>query len=161
MAAPSRRAALFSRHLLPVRSVATSAHASAAAMASPKTPFDPLHPPPEVFETRYFAASTVWPRSREASPFVIQTRWLDNDIYGHVNNVQYYSFFDTVVNNMYKKNGGVDTAVGPIGKDNPCVPWACYRSSLSASPFPITEKQALSNRLRAFSASRSPTPRRW
>lgn len=28
----------------------------------------------------------------------IQTRWMDNDIYGHVNNVQYYSFFDTVIN---------------------------------------------------------------
>lgn len=28
----------------------------------------------------------------------INTRWIDNDVYGHVNNVQYYSFFDTVVN---------------------------------------------------------------
>jgi acyl-CoA thioester hydrolase len=28
----------------------------------------------------------------------ILTRWMDNDVYGHVNNVQYYSFFDTVVN---------------------------------------------------------------
>jgi len=28
----------------------------------------------------------------------IQTRWMDNDIYGHVNNVVYYSFFDTVIN---------------------------------------------------------------
>jgi acyl-CoA thioester hydrolase len=28
----------------------------------------------------------------------IPTRWMDNDVYGHVNNVQYYSFFDTVVN---------------------------------------------------------------
>tara|TARA_B100001142_G_scaffold305365_1_gene334270 strand:- start:490 stop:930 length:441 start_codon:yes stop_codon:yes gene_type:complete len=30
----------------------------------------------------------------------IQTRWMDNDIYGHVNNVTYYSYFDTVVNNF-------------------------------------------------------------
>jgi acyl-CoA thioester hydrolase len=29
---------------------------------------------------------------------VIATRWADNDIYGHVNNVVYYSYFDTVVN---------------------------------------------------------------
>jgi acyl-CoA thioester hydrolase len=29
---------------------------------------------------------------------VIPTRWADNDVYGHVNNVVYYSFFDTVVN---------------------------------------------------------------
>ena len=28
----------------------------------------------------------------------IQTRWSDNDIYGHVNNVTYYSYFDTVLN---------------------------------------------------------------
>ena len=30
----------------------------------------------------------------------IQTRWMDNDIYGHVNNVTYYPYFDTVVNNF-------------------------------------------------------------
>jgi acyl-CoA thioester hydrolase len=29
---------------------------------------------------------------------VIATRWADNDIYGHVNNVVYYSYFDTIVN---------------------------------------------------------------
>lgn len=29
---------------------------------------------------------------------VLPTRWMDNDIYGHINNVQYYSYFDTVVN---------------------------------------------------------------
>ena len=28
----------------------------------------------------------------------ITTRWMDNDVYGHVNNVTYYSFFDTAVN---------------------------------------------------------------
>ena len=28
----------------------------------------------------------------------ISTRWLDNDIYGHVNNVVYYSYFDSIVN---------------------------------------------------------------
>ena len=28
----------------------------------------------------------------------IPTRWMDNDVYGHVNNVVYYSYFDTVVN---------------------------------------------------------------
>ena len=29
---------------------------------------------------------------------VIPTRWMDNDVYGHVNNVTYYSYFDTAVN---------------------------------------------------------------
>jgi acyl-CoA thioester hydrolase len=30
--------------------------------------------------------------------FEIDTRWMDNDIYGHVNNVVYYSYFDSIVN---------------------------------------------------------------
>ncbi|KXU82950.1 thioesterase [Paraburkholderia monticola] len=39
-------------------------------------------------------------RGRDAYPYLlpIQTRWMDNDVYGHVNNVVYYSYFDTVVN---------------------------------------------------------------
>jgi acyl-CoA thioester hydrolase len=36
----------------------------------------------------------------------IETRWSDNDMYGHVNNVVYYSYFDTVVN-AYLINSGV------------------------------------------------------
>ena len=38
----------------------------------------------------------------------IQTRWSDNDIYGHVNNVTYYSYFDTVVNCYLIDQGGLD-----------------------------------------------------
>jgi len=37
---------------------------------------------------------------------IIQTRWMDNDVYGHVNNVVYYSYFDTLVNE-YLINAGV------------------------------------------------------
>lgn len=39
------------------------------------------------------------PFTLEKYPFVhsIQTRWMDNDVYGHVNNVIYYSFFDAAV----------------------------------------------------------------
>ena len=36
------------------------------------------------------------------------TRWLDNDIYGHVNNVNYYSFFDTAIANYLIEQGGLD-----------------------------------------------------
>jgi acyl-CoA thioester hydrolase len=36
------------------------------------------------------------------------TRWLDNDIYGHVNNVNYYSFFDTAIANYLMAEGGLD-----------------------------------------------------
>jgi acyl-CoA thioester hydrolase len=38
----------------------------------------------------------------------IQTRWKDNDVYGHVNNVEYYSFFDTAINAWLIEQGGLD-----------------------------------------------------
>lgn len=43
----------------------------------------------------------------------IQTRWMDNDAYGHVNNVVYYSFFDTVVNKWLIDQGLLDVASSP------------------------------------------------
>ena len=47
---------------------------------------------------------------------LITTRWKDNDVYGHVNNVEYYSFFDTVINQYLVAEGGLDiTAGGVIG----------------------------------------------
>ena len=38
----------------------------------------------------------------------IPTRWADNDVYGHVNNVEYYAFFDTVINKWLIAEGGLD-----------------------------------------------------
>lgn len=38
----------------------------------------------------------------------IATRWMDNDVYGHVNNVVYYSFFDTAVNGYLIDAGALD-----------------------------------------------------
>ena len=38
----------------------------------------------------------------------IPTRWMDNDVYGHVNNVIYYSYFDTVVNQYLIEQGVLD-----------------------------------------------------
>ena len=48
--------------------------------------------------------------TRDAYPHVlaIPTRWKDNDIYGHVNNVVYYSYFDTVINEYLIREGGLD-----------------------------------------------------
>jgi acyl-CoA thioester hydrolase len=43
----------------------------------------------------------------------IPTRWMDNDTYGHVNNVAYYSYFDTVVNEHLIREGGLDIRTGP------------------------------------------------
>lgn len=40
----------------------------------------------------------------------IPTRWMDVDIYGHVNNVQYLSFFDTAVNGWYVEQGLLNPA---------------------------------------------------
>ena len=44
----------------------------------------------------------------------ITTRWKDNDVYGHVNNVEYYSFFDTVINEYLITEGGLDIAAGEV-----------------------------------------------
>jgi acyl-CoA thioester hydrolase len=43
----------------------------------------------------------------------IPTRWMDNDVYGHVNNVVYYSYFDTVVNRMLIAEGLLDIERSP------------------------------------------------
>lgn len=44
----------------------------------------------------------------------ISTRWMDNDVYGHVNNVVYYSWFDTAVNRLLVVNGLIDIHEGQI-----------------------------------------------
>src|SRR2546425_4893328 len=44
----------------------------------------------------------------------IQTRWMDNDVYGHVNNVVYYSYFDTVVNQYLIEAGALDIQNSPV-----------------------------------------------
>ena len=44
----------------------------------------------------------------------ITTRWKDNDVYGHVNNVDYYSFFDTVINEYLIRAGGLDIHRGGV-----------------------------------------------
>lgn len=60
------------------------------------------------------------PASRDvfAQFYRLDTRWADNDIYGHVNNVAYYSYFDTVVNRYLIEEGGLspleDSVVGYV-----------------------------------------------
>jgi acyl-CoA thioester hydrolase len=44
--------------------------------------------------------------------YPISTRWSDNDIYGHVNNVTYYSYFDTAANRYLIEEGGLDISDG-------------------------------------------------
>jgi acyl-CoA thioester hydrolase len=43
---------------------------------------------------------------------LIDTRWADNDVYGHVNNVEYYAFFDTAINRFLIEAGGLDIHQG-------------------------------------------------
>ena len=44
----------------------------------------------------------------------ITTRWMDNDVYGHVNNVTYYSYFDTAANAYLIERGGLDIHGGDV-----------------------------------------------
>ena len=44
----------------------------------------------------------------------IGTRWSDNDVYGHVNNVIYYSWFDTAVNGLLIERGALDIYGGDV-----------------------------------------------
>jgi acyl-CoA thioester hydrolase len=52
------------------------------------------------------------PRSSFPHFLAIPTRWMDNDVYGHVNNVVYYSWFDTAVNGYLIERGVLDIHAG-------------------------------------------------
>lgn len=54
------------------------------------------------------AETTNETRDRYPHFLAIPTRWIDNDVYGHVNNVRYYEFFDTVINRYLIDAGGLD-----------------------------------------------------
>jgi len=56
------------------------------------------------------------PEPRSAYPFFtrITTRWMDNDVYGHINNVVYYSFFDSAVNGYLIDRGALDIHHGEV-----------------------------------------------
>ena len=47
-------------------------------------------------------------RDEFLSFYPITTRWMDNDVFGHVNNVVYYSYFDTVINRFIAEQSGFD-----------------------------------------------------
>lgn len=53
-------------------------------------------------------------RSHYPQLLEIPTRWNDNDVYGHVNNVEYYAFFDTVINHWLITEGGLDIHAGEV-----------------------------------------------
>ncbi len=57
-------------------------------------------PRPQASDYRYFIPVT--------------TRWMDNDVYGHVNNAVYYSYFDSVANHYLIHEGGLDIERGEV-----------------------------------------------
>lgn len=54
------------------------------------------------------------PRSAYRAFRTITTRWMDNDAYGHVNNVVFYSWFDTAVNAHLVEQGALDIQHGDV-----------------------------------------------
>lgn len=65
----------------------------------------------------------------------IETRWADNDAYGHVNNIIYYAWFDTAVNAWLIGEGLLDPAAGdPIGL---VVETGCRYAAPLAFPQPV------------------------
>jgi acyl-CoA thioester hydrolase len=55
------------------------------------------------------------PRRADYRHFVpLTTRWADNDVYGHVNNVTYYAYFDTAANRYLIDAGGLDIHRDPV-----------------------------------------------
>ncbi len=54
-------------------------------------------------------ARADYPHARD-----ITTRWMDNDAYGHVNNVVHYAYFDTVVNDWLIRQGLLDVDKGAV-----------------------------------------------
>lgn len=81
------------------------------------------------------------PEARAAYRFYlpIPTRWMDNDVYGHVNNVVYYAYFDTAINRYLIDEGGLDITGGDV--IGLCVESHC--EYLAAVAFPQTLEAGL------------------
>ncbi len=74
-------------------------------------------------------------RARYPHFLTIPTRWMDNDIYGHVNNVVYYAYFDTVINAYLIDPGGLDIHGGTVV--GVCAESACRYRAAFAFPEPV------------------------
>ncbi len=74
-------------------------------------------------------------RARYTHFLVIPTRWMDNDDYGHVNNVVYYSYFDTVINEYLIRAGGLDIQGSPVV--GVCAESTCRYRAPIAFPEPV------------------------
>jgi acyl-CoA thioester hydrolase len=66
----------------------------------------------------------------------VTTRWNDNDVYGHVNNVEYYALFDTVINAYLIAEGNLDITAGDV--IGLCAESRCRFFGPLAFPAPVT-----------------------
>src|SRR5690348_16857675 len=87
--------------------------ARSTATISRRARFDNTNFAPVRDDRRRMEART---ETRDDYPHVrrIPTRWADNDVFGHVNNVVYYALFDTVINTWLIEEGGLDIHDGEI-----------------------------------------------
>ena len=84
---------------------------------------------PKDLKAKAAGAEAAGQRRDYAHFLSIPTRWMDNDIYGHVNNVVYYSYFDTVINEYLIRAGGLDIHDGAVV--GVCAESACrFKASL-------------------------------
>ena len=65
----------------------------------------------------------------------IETRWMDNDVYGHVNNVVYYAYFDTIINRVLIEDAGFDPRTSEV--IGLCVESGCSYLSPASYPEPL------------------------
>lgn len=81
----------------------------------------------------YFTATTVdkWERSYYKYWLDIQSRVSDNDVFGHVNNAVYYSYFDTIINHYLAFYGGQDLN---DKRSNSSIPYCVSSSCTFKSP---------------------------
>jgi acyl-CoA thioester hydrolase len=97
----------------------------------------------------------------------IPTRWYDNDVYGHVNNVQYYAFFDTIINEYLIITGGLDILNGDaIGL---CAESQCRFTAALVFPEAVSAglrvghlgKSSVKYEIGLFGADRTPAATGW
>ncbi len=86
-------------------------------MTTSSTP--PSTPPSTApLSTQSTTPSTARPQPLPRAHFLhfqaVTTRWIDNDLYGHLNNVVHYSLFDTAVNRMLIEAGVLDIHGGSV-----------------------------------------------
>lgn len=94
--------------------IATRADAAQRAARRPTQPSSRRHPIPSNAPPYPMSRPSPRPRSDFRYFLPIDTRWMDNDVYGHVNNVTYYSYFDTAVNRYLIDAGALDIAASPV-----------------------------------------------